>query len=195
MVTDQHGATDTATVNITVNPTNDPPEATDDAVTTDEDTPVLVTLIVSDVDMDSLSCGTATPEPAHGSVVFNAGCTATYTPDPDFVGQDTFAYRVDDGNGGFALALVTVTIQGVNDIPVLAAISGQIVIEGQLLLVGVACTDVETASPILTANNLPTGAIFIDNGDGTGTLSFTPDFDVVLHPRDPTGSRCGAARC
>ena len=184
-VTDQHGATDTATVNITVNPTNDPPEAVDDAVSTNEDTPVLVTLMVSDVENDTLTCVSATPEPAHGVVVYNVGCTATYTPDADFVGDDVFAYQVSDGNGGFALALVTVTIQGVNDIPVLGAISAQLVIEGQLLLVGVVCTDVETSSPILTANNLPAGASFVDNGDGTGTLSFTPDFSVVLHPATP----------
>jgi len=187
-VIDQHGVEDTATVNITVNPVNDPPEAEDDAVATTEDTPVNVTLMVSDAENDTLTCTSAAPAPGHGDVVINSDCTATYTPDENFVGQDTFAYRVSDGNGGFALALVSITISAENDLPVLGAISGQLVLEGELLLVGVTCTDVETASPILTASNLPPGATFMDNGDGTGTLSFTPDFNVVLHPASPPAS-------
>jgi hypothetical protein len=38
-ISDGHGGTDTATVTVTVNPVNDLPDAVDDAVTTNEDTP------------------------------------------------------------------------------------------------------------------------------------------------------------
>jgi len=36
----------------------------------------------------------------------------TYTPDPNFVGVDTFEYTASDGKGGLSTATVTVTVNG-----------------------------------------------------------------------------------
>ncbi|EFL87578.1 cadherin-like domain-containing protein, partial [Ahrensia sp. R2A130] len=52
-VDDGNGGTDTATVTITVNPQNDAPTAADDAVTTNEDSPVSGAVIVNDIDGDA----------------------------------------------------------------------------------------------------------------------------------------------
>ena len=68
-----------ATVDITVTPVNDAPTATSRAVSTDEDTPVVVALDGSDVDGDVLSTAVTTA-PTHGTlscdegVHLHAGC-------------------------------------------------------------------------------------------------------------------------
>jgi VCBS repeat-containing protein len=124
-----------ATVNITVNPINDPPVASDDAATTDEDTAVTVDVLAndSDVDGDSLAVSSVTI-PAHGAVVINPSSTVTYTPDQNYNGTDSFVYTVDDGNGGSDTATVTITVNPVNDPPV-AHDDGYVTDEDTALLV------------------------------------------------------------
>ncbi|UCC44091.1 MAG: hypothetical protein JSU65_13420, partial [Candidatus Zixiibacteriota bacterium] len=63
-----------------------------------------------------------------------------------------------------------------NEAPVLAPIGPKSVDENQNLNFGVSATDAEDPSPSLDAANLPTGATFVDNGDGTGTFDWTPDY-------------------
>ena len=58
--------------------------------------------------------------------------------------------------------------------------------KNSLLTVDVVCIDVDGDALSLAHANLPAGATFVDNGDGTGTLSYTPDFDVVVHPNSST---------
>ena len=41
--------------------------------------------------------------------------TYTYTPDVNFVGTDSFTYRVTDSQGAVASAVITVTVEAVND--------------------------------------------------------------------------------
>ena len=107
-----------AAVSIVVAPSNDPPSADDDKGNTDEDSPVTIDVLENDGDPDGdvLRVDWVT-QPANGSAV-NNGRDATYTPDPDFHGQDAFTYGISDGNGGIATATVTVTIEPVNDQPI-----------------------------------------------------------------------------
>jgi gliding motility-associated-like protein len=117
-VSDGNGGTATATVTITVNPINDAPIANDDVATVDEDNSVTVSVLDndSDVDGDGLTV-VSTTDPSNGSVVINEDGTITYTPDPDFNGEDSFTYTVSDGNGGTATATVTITVNPVDDQP------------------------------------------------------------------------------
>ena len=86
--------------------------------TTDEDTPVTVSVLGndSDVDGDTLSV-MGTTAPSNGSIVDHGDGTITYTPDADFNGSDSFTYTISDGNGGTDTATVTVTVDPVNDAP------------------------------------------------------------------------------
>ncbi len=60
--------------------------------------------------------------------------------------------------------------------PVLAAIGAKSANEGQVLSFGISATD-GNADPItLTAENVPVGANFTDNGNGTGSFSWTPSY-------------------
>ncbi len=47
--------------------------------------------------------------PDHGDLAFAGGGAFTYTPDTDFVGTDTFGYRISDGS--LTTSLVTVTVE------------------------------------------------------------------------------------
>jgi len=71
--------------------------------------------------LQSLSAVLITP-PAHGEVTIN-GLTATYVPDPDFNGTDTFEFAVSDGIDVSAPEAVTVEITPVPDAPRLTSTS------------------------------------------------------------------------
>ncbi len=117
-VEDGNGDTDTATVNITVDPQNDLPVANDDGATTPEDTDVTIDVLRNDTDVDgdNLTVSSVT-QPSNGTVT-NNGTDVTYSPNANFSGIDTFNYTVEDGNGGTANAIVSVDVGGTNDSPV-----------------------------------------------------------------------------
>ena len=103
-------ATDTGTLTIIVNAVNDAPVAVDDAVTTKQDSSVLVAVLANDTHADSsvMSIVTVT-SPSNGTVTQD-GSVVTYTPNSSFSGSDTFAYTVQDANGVSDTANVTVTV-------------------------------------------------------------------------------------
>jgi len=73
--------------------------------------------------------------------------------------------------------IVTITVvEAGNQEPVLAAIGAQSVAEGTLLTFGVTATDADGTQPVLTTSTLPSGATFVNYGDGTGDFDWTPDF-------------------
>ena len=83
---------------ITINPVNDAPVATDDAATTDEDSPVTIAVLDNDTDVDGDALTvTALTQGTNGSVVLETDHTVTYTPNADFNGTDTFTYQTSDG--------------------------------------------------------------------------------------------------
>ena len=86
------------TVTLTVNPVNDAPVATDDAATTDEDSPVTIAVLDNDTDIDGDALTvTALTQGTNGSVILETDHTVTYTPNADFNGTDTFTYQTSDG--------------------------------------------------------------------------------------------------
>jgi VCBS repeat-containing protein len=119
-VSDDSGATDTATVTITVACVNDPPVAVDDAYTTKQDTlldvPASDGVLVrgdddSDVDGDPISVAAFDATTAFGGdVSMEPDGAFTYTPAPGFAGLDTFTYTITDGQGGSDTAVVTITV-------------------------------------------------------------------------------------
>ncbi len=117
-VTDNNTTSDPATVSITINPVNDIPSITGQAVlATDEDTSLAITLAdltVSDPDNTYPDDFTLSVFPGSNYTVLNN----TITPDPDFYGELTvlvYVYDGADNSNGFDL---TVTVNGLNDDPV-----------------------------------------------------------------------------
>ena len=106
-----------ATVTISVNPVNDDPIAVDDSATTNQDTPVVITVRDndSDVEGDTLTV-TDVSTPANGTaMISNAGTTVTYTPDSFYFGPDSFTYTISDGQGGTDTATVNITVNEIVD--------------------------------------------------------------------------------
>ncbi len=119
-------ATQSAFSNLTVTPANDAPDAVADSATVEEDGAVTIAVLDndSDADGDTLSIYAVT-QGANGTVVMNEGDgTATYTPDPDFYGEDSFTYMVSDGNDGVTTETVSVTVTAVNDAPAISLAGG-----------------------------------------------------------------------
>jgi len=92
------------------------PVAQNLSATTAEDTSVAITLVATDEDSDPLTYAIVT-QPSNG-VVTVSGSTATYTPQTDSHGSDSFTYKANDGTADSNTATVSLTVSPVNDAPV-----------------------------------------------------------------------------
>lgn len=106
---------------------NNIPQAKNDAVSGNEDAVITGNVLSnngsgadSDPDSDTLSVTPVSSfATAHGIVSILANGNFTYTPtEANYNGTDSFDYEVTDGNGGVDTATVTLTINAVNDAPV-----------------------------------------------------------------------------
>lgn len=118
------GTSGPATLTIEVRPVNDPPVlgATATAFSVDEDgtfvspPPGLFGAVI-DVDGDPLSANVLTP-PAHGSLALEPNGYWRYVPDRDWNGVDGFSYEVADPYDAVGPVAVTMTVDPVDDPPV-----------------------------------------------------------------------------
>ena len=114
------------TVTITVNPVNDPPVAGGTMnLATNEDVVLNFTAnVATDVDLDSLTYSVVS-SPSNGTLsncmASDADVTCTYTPALNFNGVDSFTYRANDGALNSALTTVNITVNSVNDLPVVGS--------------------------------------------------------------------------
>ena len=176
-ITDGNGGTSTATVAVTIAPVNDAPIAQPDAAITDEDTPVTLTPLANDSDVDGDPLTIIAASAPNGTVVINPDGTVTYTPNANFNGTDIVTYQISDGNGGFATATITVTVTPVNDAPV-AANDTAAGTEDTPVTIPVLGNDTDPEGDPLTvvAASSPDGTVTI-NPDGTITFIPAPNFN------------------
>ena len=104
-----------AFVVIIVSKTNKPPIAESVSVTTNEDTPISITLTGSDRDEDPLTYSIIS-EPGHGRLTGTVP-NLSYRPERDFNGQDSFTFEVNDGKVDSAAATVSIIVTPGNDSP------------------------------------------------------------------------------
>ena len=101
--------TDTAVVTITVESVNDAPTAVDDSYTIDESSSDnLLSVLANDGDIDGDSLTIVSVSGVGMGTAVISGTTILYTPNPDFVGTDTFTYTMSDGE---LMDTATVTIE------------------------------------------------------------------------------------
>src|SRR5205807_1105834 len=106
-----------ARISLAVAPVNDAPMAQDGTVDGNEGAPISGTLIATDVDSPVLTYSLFA-QAAHGSVLVNADGTYTYTPNADFNGADSFAFKANDGALDSNIATIILTLDSVNSAPV-----------------------------------------------------------------------------
>ncbi|EGV1832534.1 tandem-95 repeat protein [Vibrio parahaemolyticus] len=114
--TDPSGESVSQTVNFTVAPVAD---IVADNATVVEDTPTIIKVLGNDTfdGDDKVVSLDADNGPKNGTVIVNNDGTVTYTPDDNYVGEDTFTYIVTSG-GVSESATVEVNVTPVNDAPV-----------------------------------------------------------------------------
>jgi CSLREA domain-containing protein len=109
-------------------PVNQAPLITEGAsvsVTMSEDsspTPFSLTLHATDAEGDTLTWSILTPATNGTAGASGTGnsMAITYTSDANFNGSDSFVVQVSDGNGGTDTITVNVTVNPVNDLPVIS---------------------------------------------------------------------------
>lgn len=106
----------TATVSLSVAHVNHDPIAQAQSVSLDRDTSKTITLVASDPDGDPLSFGIDT-RPTNGKLS-GTGPDVVYTPNPGFVGSDSFLFYASDGRSSSWISTVSITVNAVNHAPV-----------------------------------------------------------------------------
>ena len=151
---------------------NNPPVANAQSVTLDEDTTKTITLTAIDADGDSLIY-TVVTQPTHGTLSGTAP-NLIYTPNSNYNGTDSFTFKANDGKSDSNVATVSITVNPINDPPVLTTIGNKTVNEGSLLEFILLATDIDGDTLTYSASNLPQGATFDAN---TQKFSFRPKYD------------------
>ncbi|MES2660456.1 MAG: Ig-like domain-containing protein, partial [Verrucomicrobiota bacterium] len=162
---------------------NLPPVALADSYTTNEDTqlvvPVLTGILANDSDPE-LKPITAVLETttSHGLLVLNANGSFSYTPNLNYVGQDSFTYHASDSVVNSTVTTVSLTVTAVNDAPVAVADAGTTA-EDTLLTVaapGVLSNDTDIEGGTLT--------VAVVTGPAHGTLTLNANGGYDYDPAD-----------
>ena len=119
---------DTATVSFNIESVNDVPVVSDSLLTTLMNTAIDFTMTGTDVDQDSLTYELII-QPNYGQLSGSVP-NLVYTPNPNFYGDDSLTFQVNDGQFDSQFAEVIFNITQQNDIPVvqgsaLGALNGE----------------------------------------------------------------------
>jgi PKD repeat protein len=130
----------------------------------------------TDPDGDSITL-TAENVPINASFVDsgNGAGSFTFNPDYDQAGSYNVVFITSDGSLADS-ELVAITVNDVNQAPVLDSIGTKIVNEGQTLEFRASASDPDGDAITLSAENIPTNASFVDSGNGAGSFTFNPDY-------------------
>jgi RHS repeat-associated protein len=109
--------------------------------------------------------------PAHGSLTLNDNGSFTYTPNTDFLGDDTFTYKANDGALDSNVATVTINVAGGNQTVLVPNVVGQ--------------TQADAVS-MLVAANLKAGVVtttFSDTVPAGNVISQNPAAGTAVAPQ------------
>ena len=155
--------------NDTATPNSPPVPSGGVVVVTDEDASAVVNLSATDAEGDALEYAIAVM-PEHGSLSPEdpgRQSQVTYIPDPDFNGEDSFAYTVADEYDVSAPEVISITVIPVNDAP---EVGDDIFVEtdeGQPVVIRLTATDIDDTELTFRERRLPS--------NGTLDLSALPD--------------------
>jgi len=183
---DNNNVSNVATVDITINPINDPPDAFDDTfAVVDEGGMVNIDVLFNDIDVDDAidpATIVITSYPTSGSVVVVGDGTVDYTHNGAETLQDTFSYTVNDTLGATsANALVNVTVTPTNDDPnaVNDIMTGH---RGRTTNMDLAVNDTDPDDGLdltgISISTFPSNGTLLINADGT--VDYTHDGSMIL---------------
>lgn len=106
----------------------------------------------------------------NGSLVLN-GLSVTYTPAENYFGSDSFTYRIFDGVNYSALAIASITVLPINDIPV-ATDQSQTTLEDNAVNLTLTATDSDLDTLTYEISTAPTNGVVVLNGT---VVTYTPN--------------------
>lgn len=121
-VSDDNGGEATGYATVITSPVNDKPIANNDSITINEDavnTPIYILSNDSDIDNElhynqlNIASG-----PFYGTFQINSN-SINYTPGSNYHGSDGFTYTIKDGSGKEDTAVVSITVNSINDLPII----------------------------------------------------------------------------
>jgi hypothetical protein len=163
---------------VTVGSLNEPPVlAAIGPHLVDENQTLMFTVSATDPDT-TIPALSATPLPPNAAFVDSGNGTGLFTFTPSYAQSGVFniTFIADDGEATDN-EIVTITVNNVNRLPVLAAIGPKAVNENDTLTFTVSGSDPDGSSPALLASPLPANASFVDSANGVGLFTFVPSFD------------------
>jgi len=156
------------------------PVANDDLYTANEDETLTVTIDLgvlandSDPDSDPITAVLDT-DVSHGMLTLNDDGSFTYDPQPDFIGDDSFAYKAFDGTNYSGVATATITVENANDDgPPVANDDSAVTDRDVAVAIDVLTNDTDVDGDTLTVTNL--------TQPSNGSAAVNPDETVTYTP-------------
>ncbi len=188
-VQDEFGAASDGSVTLTVTGTNDGPIAVVDSAAIDENQAIVIDVLGNDTDVDDDHVLTliAAAGPVGKGTVSVTGNQLVFDPGSDFdhlaqgaTEQVALSYTMQDEFGATSGAMVTLTVTGTNDVPVVAADTGAVVEDAQ--------PDMMTGNVLVNDSDVDAGTVLVvgNPGNYTGvygmlTLNANGSYSYVLN--------------
>ena len=159
---------------ITIAPVDDNPNTMNVSAITDEDNAVEITLEAEEYDGDTISFNIK-DNPTSGSVSLT-GDKATYTPNENYFGADSFTFEAVDTTAKKILntATASITINPINDAPAVEDMQEVEGVEDTELTITLTGTDIDGDNLSYEVDTAPTQGTITENGT---TFTYTPNQD------------------
>jgi len=157
----------------------------------DEGEPLTFSVTAADAD-GTMPHLTTSVLPANAGFTDNLDGTGdfNFTPDMTQAGTHFITFYAADDSLGIDSEVVEIVVADVNQLPFVFTSGSATVNEGETLLYEVESFDADGTYPYLDCflsgqDSLGTNMSFVDNRDGTGVLTFTPDYTQGGPPSNP----------
>ena len=156
--------------------TNRAPVAVDDYISTPEETPVSVPVLLNDSDPDGNPITLISVVTTNGTAIIS-GTNVLYTPSTNFFGTNVLTYSITDGTFTNS-AFITVVVTPVNDRP-LANNQNVTTPEDTVTNLVLTASDVDSTNLVFALLNSPTNGVLGILNTNTGAVSYTPATNYV----------------
>ncbi len=157
---------------VIIKSSNAPPKAESSSVTTQEDTPLSITLTGSDREGNPLTYKVVA-RPSRGTLN-GTEPNLIYSPEANFNGLDSFTFKVNDGKAYSAEATVSITVTSVNDPPTAKDDSATTQEDAAIVTIDVLANDMDPDNArlmVVSATQGVNGSVTINTD---GTLAYAP---------------------
>jgi len=166
-ISDGRGGTANSSVAVTV---NTHPVANIDEVITNKNTSVSINVIGNDTDADGDSLTVSSATATKGFTIIQSDSNILYTPNTNYIGNDTISYTIRDGKGGTSNSTVNVTV----NTPPVANVDEILINQNISTIINVIAndTDADGDSIAVSSVSATNGNVVIQSD---GTIKYTPN--------------------